>query len=52
LLKTVFEILHAPEMDLSEAAATDLSGCFSEKPDYRTYQALPVDARIYAPPNH
>jgi DNA-binding beta-propeller fold protein YncE len=50
LLKTIFEILHLPGMNLSEAAAADLSDCFRDKPDYSTYQALPEDARIYIAP--
>ncbi|HEY7392955.1 MAG TPA: bifunctional YncE family protein/alkaline phosphatase family protein [Bryobacteraceae bacterium] len=58
LLKTVFEILHVPELSLADAAAADLNDCFSSKPDFRTYQAAPEDARIYAvgqassPANH
>jgi YVTN family beta-propeller protein len=50
LLKTIFEILHVPEMSLADAAAADLDDCFSAKPDYRTYQAAPEDGRIYAGP--
>jgi hypothetical protein len=59
LLKTIFEILRVPEMDLFDAAAADLSDCFNGQPDYSTYQALPVDSRIYtavgqafSPANH
>ena len=29
-----------------DAAATDLSDLFTDKPDFSTYRALPVDARI------
>jgi YVTN family beta-propeller protein len=50
LLKTIFEILHVPDMSLEDAGAAELKDCFSAKPDYRTYQAVPEDGRIYAGP--
>jgi DNA-binding beta-propeller fold protein YncE len=50
LRKTIFEILHVPDLSLADRAAADLDDCFSAKPDYRTYQAVPEDGRIYAAP--
>jgi YVTN family beta-propeller protein len=48
LLRTIFEILRVPALSLADRTAADLDDCFSAKPDYRTYQAVPEDGRIYA----
>ncbi len=49
LLKTIFELLRVPPMNLAEAAAADLADCFAAKPDPAPYHALPVDKRIFDP---
>ncbi|HWB84801.1 MAG TPA: hypothetical protein VG675_11720 [Bryobacteraceae bacterium] len=47
LLKTIFRLLSVPSMTLFDAAATDLSDCFRTKPDYATYEAVPIDRRVF-----
>ncbi len=49
LLKTVFRILNLPALNLFDAAATDLSDCFSTKPDFMPYKMLPVNADLFDP---
>jgi YVTN family beta-propeller protein len=49
LLKTVFRILHLPPLNLYDAAATDLSECFTSEPEFSPYTLLPVDPRIFDP---
>lgn len=49
LLKTVFRLLGIPPLNLFDAAASDLSDCFTDEPDFAPYRLLPVDARIFDP---
>jgi len=49
MLKTVFRILGLPPLNLFDAAATDLSDCFTATPDFRPYTTLPEDAAIFDP---
>jgi YVTN family beta-propeller protein len=49
LLKTIFGLLHIPALNLFDAAAADLSDCFSSKPDPAPYKAVAVDKRIFDP---
>jgi hypothetical protein len=49
LLKTIFRLLRVPPMSLQDAAAADLSDCFTLKPDPASYQAVAVDKRIFDP---
>jgi len=49
LLKTIFRLLGVPPLNLFDAAASDLAGCFSDQPDFTPYQALPVDPRLFDP---
>jgi hypothetical protein len=49
LLKTVFRLLGLPPLNMFDAAATDLSDCFTDKPDYAPFKALPADGRIFDP---
>jgi hypothetical protein len=49
LLKTIFEILRVPPLNLFDASAADLSDCFREMPDGARYQVAPADKRIYDP---
>ncbi len=49
LLRTVFELLHVPPMDLAQATAASLGGMFTDQPDPGPYQAIAPDARIFDP---
>ena len=49
LLKTIFRLLGMPPLNLYDAAATDLSDCFTLAPDPADYKVLPVDARLFDP---
>jgi hypothetical protein len=49
LLKTAFWLLHLPPLNLYDAAAADLSDCFTNTPDVTPYTALPVDPAIFDP---
>ena len=49
LLKTVFRVLGLPPLNLFDAAAEDLSECFTATPDFRPYTVLPVDKAIFNP---
>jgi hypothetical protein len=49
LLKTIFRLLDLPPLNLFDAAATDLSDCFTDTPDFTPYRAEPVDDRLFKP---
>lgn len=49
LLKTIFRLLGVPPLNLFDAAASDLTDCFTQDPDFRPYQAAPVDSRLFDP---
>ena len=49
IFKTFFEILKIPFLNQYDAGATHLSDCFTTKPDYTPYDALPVDKRVFDP---
>jgi DNA-binding beta-propeller fold protein YncE len=49
LLKTAFRLLGMPPLNLFDAAASDLSDCFTEQPDFSPYRALPIDPRLFDP---
>jgi DNA-binding beta-propeller fold protein YncE len=49
LLKTAFRILGIPPLNLYDAAAADLSDCFTDTPDFTPYQVLPVAKEIFDP---
>ena len=49
LLKTIFRMLKLPPLNLFDAAASDLSDCFSAAADFRPYDALPVDRALFDP---
>ncbi len=49
MLKTVFRLLGMPPLNLFDASATDLSGCFASEPDPAPYKALPVDKALFDP---
>jgi YVTN family beta-propeller protein len=49
LLKTIFELLRLPPLNLFDAVASDLGDCFTEKADPAAYQARPPDKRVFVP---
>jgi len=49
ILKTIFRIFGLPPLNQYDAAATDLSDMFTDKPDFTPYTALPSDTRIFDP---
>ena len=49
ILKTAFRILGIPPLNLFDAAATDLSECFTSEPDFEPYRTLPVDTVLFDP---
>lgn len=49
LLKTAFRILGLPPLNLYDAAAQDLSDCFTATPDFAPYILQPVSAAIFEP---
>src|SRR2546426_12522319 len=49
LLKPIFRLLKLPPLNLFDAAAADLSDCFTTEPDFAAYRALPVDPRVFDP---
>ncbi|MDE3168381.1 MAG: bifunctional YncE family protein/alkaline phosphatase family protein [Acidobacteriota bacterium] len=49
LLKTIFQILRIPPLNLFDASATALDDIYSATPDTAPYHALPVDPRIFDP---
>lgn len=49
LLKTIFRILGLPPLNLFDAAATDLSDVFADRPESGGYQVLAEDPRIFDP---
>jgi len=49
LLKTGFALLRLPPLNLFDAAAADLTDCFTGSPDFSPYRAATVDARVFDP---
>ena len=44
-------VLDKPPLNLFDAAAADLSECFTSTPDFRPYTLLPEDKTIFDPAN-
>jgi len=49
IFKTFWNILGTPYLNQYDAAATDLSDLFTDKPDFSPYRAFPVDTRLLDP---
>jgi YVTN family beta-propeller protein len=49
ILKTFDLVLGLPPLNQYDAAAADLSDCFTSQPDFTPYRALPPDTRIFDP---
>lgn len=49
IFKTFWKILGIPSLNHYDDGATSLRECFTSKPDFAPYNALPVDKRIFDP---
>jgi YVTN family beta-propeller protein len=47
--RTLYEILGLPPLNMFDALANDFSDCFTDQPDFRPYDAVAVDPRIFDP---
>lgn len=47
--RTLYEIFGLPPLNMFDALANDFADCFTSEPDFRPYQCLPVDPRIFDP---
>jgi YVTN family beta-propeller protein len=47
--RTLYEIFGLPPLNMFDALANDFSDCFTTTPDYRPYQCVSVDPRIFDP---
>jgi len=47
--RTLYRILGLPSLNMFDALANDFSDCFTDRPDFSPYRALPVDTRIFDP---
>jgi len=49
IFKTFWSVLNVPPLNQYDFGATDLADCFTNKPDFTPYNALPVDQRVFDP---
>jgi len=49
IFKTFWNTLGIPYLNQYDAGASDMADMFTGKPDFTSYTALPVDARIFDP---
>lgn len=47
--RTLYEIFGLPSLNMFDALASDFSDCFTTQPDFRPYNVVPVDRRIFDP---
>lgn len=47
--RTLYEIMGLPPLNMFDGLANDFSDCFTNKPDFTPYTAVPVDPRIFDP---
>lgn len=47
--RTLYQILGLPRLNMFDALANDFSDCFTTRPDFRPYNCVPVDPRIFDP---
>jgi YVTN family beta-propeller protein len=47
--RTLYEILGLPALNMFDALANDFSDCFTTQPDYRPYDHVAVDPRVFDP---
>ena len=49
ILKTIYHILGVPYVNQYDATASLLDDFFTEKPDFKNYEALPHDPSVFQP---
>lgn len=49
IMKTIYHLLGLPNLNLTDALASDLGDCFTPLPDFTPYRAVPVDGRLFDP---
>jgi len=49
IFKTFWNVLGIPYLNQYDFGASDLGSCFTDEPDYTSYDALPVDKRVFDP---
>lgn len=49
LIKTILRLLRVPSLNLFDAAAADLSDCFTREPVLETFHTAKADKRLYDP---
>ncbi len=49
LLKTIFQLLHIPALNLMDQTATSLGDMLTDIPDFAPFKALPPEKRIFDP---
>ncbi len=47
--RTLYQIFGLPPLNMFDALANDFSDCFTTTPDFRPYNCVPVDRRIFDP---
>jgi hypothetical protein len=47
--RTLYEIFGLPPLNMFDTLVNDFADCFMTEPDFRPYQCVPVDARIFDP---
>lgn len=47
--RTLYEILGLPALNMFDALANDFADCFTTQPDFRPYEHVGVDARVFDP---
>jgi len=49
IFKTFWNVLGIPYLNQYDFGASDLGDCFTSEPDYKPYNAVPVDKRVFDP---
>ncbi len=49
LLKTIFQLLHIPALNLMDQTAASLGDMFTDEPDFTPYQSVAPEKRIFDP---
>jgi YVTN family beta-propeller protein len=47
--RTLYEVFGLPPLNMFDALANDFSDCFTAQPDFRPYECVPVDPRVFDP---
>ncbi len=47
--RTLYQIFGLPPLNMFDALVNDFSDCFTTEPDFRPYECVPVDPRIFDP---